>query len=114
MTDYIGEVVGGCQLINLVGQRAMGSVYKAHHRKLNIDVAVKIINNTLIQRDDTFVSRFFREAQQAAKLNHPNIVRIYDVGFDTGLYYIIMEYIDGFNLKEILKKVIMVLTCCIY
>ncbi|MCD4656283.1 MAG: protein kinase [Planctomycetes bacterium] len=105
MSDYIGEVVGGCQLINLVGQGAMGSIYRAHHRKLNIDVAVKIINNTLIQRDDTFVSRFYREAQQAAKLNHPNIVRIYDVGFDTGLYYIIMEYIDGLNLKEILQKV---------
>ena len=66
-------------------------------------VAVKILRPELVE-DDEFVTRFRRESQAAASLSHPNIVNIYDVGEEDGIYYIVMEYVDGGTLKDYIKK----------
>ena len=104
MESLVGKDIGSCHIVSMIGKGAMGTVFKAYHKKLDIDVAVKVIDNNLIRQDPAFVDRFYREAQQAAKLNHQNIMRVYDIGKDNELYYIIAEYIDGPTLKQILKK----------
>jgi len=99
---YIGKVLGGCQLLEKVGHGGMGIVYKAKQLNLGRIVAVKVLSGSL-SRDETFVRRFLQEARSAAQLNHGNIVHVNDVGEHQGIYYFVMEYVDGRNLKEILK-----------
>jgi eukaryotic-like serine/threonine-protein kinase len=82
-----------------LGDGGMATVYKALDLKLNRMVAVKILRDSYAS-DPQFLVRFEREAKQAANLNHPNIVRVYDVGDDGDVHYIVMEYIEGSNLKE--------------
>lgn len=87
------------EIIELVGSGGMSEVYKAKDHKLNRYVAVKVLKHEFSD-DRNFVSKFRVEAQSAAGLAHPNIVNVYDVGEDEGIYYIVMEFVEGITLKE--------------
>ena len=91
------------QIIKSIGEGGMANVYLAYDTILDRDVAVKVLRGDLAD-DEKFVRRFQREALNASSLSHPNIVEVYDVGDDNGQYFIVMEYIEGKNLKDLLKK----------
>ena len=91
------------QIIKTLGEGGMANVYLAHDTYLDRNVAVKVLRGDLAN-DENFVRRFQREALSATSLSHPNIVEIYDVGEDDGQYYIVMEYVDGKTLKQVLKQ----------
>ena len=91
------------QIIRTIGEGGMANVYLAHDIILDRDVAVKVLRGDLAH-DEKFVRRFQREAISASSLSHPNIVEMYDVGEDDGNYYIVMEYIDGKTLKNLIKR----------
>ncbi len=91
------------EIIQTIGEGGMANVYLAKDTILNRNVAIKILRGDLAN-DEKFVRRFQREALSASSLSHPNIVEIYDVGEDNGNYFIVMEYIPGKNLKQLLKK----------
>ena len=91
------------QIIKSIGEGGMANVYLAYDTILDRNVAVKLLRGDLAS-DEKFVRRFQREALSASSLNHPNIVEVYDVGEDNGNYYIVMEYIEGKHLKELIKK----------
>ncbi len=91
------------QIIRAIGEGGMANVYLAHDLILDRDVAVKILRGDLAD-DEKFVRRFQREAIAASSLSHPNIVEMYDVGEDAGKYYIVMEYVEGKTLKNLIKK----------
>ena len=91
------------QIIKTIGEGGMANVYLAYDTILDRDVAVKVLRGDLAN-DEKFVRRFQREALNASSLSHPNIVEVYDVGDDNGQYFIVMEYIEGKNLKDLLKK----------
>lgn len=86
-----------------IGIGGMADVYKGQDTLLGRAVAVKILHQNYTE-DEDFVARFKREAQAAGKLSHPNIVSMYDVGYDQGYHYIIMEYVDGETLKEYITR----------
>lgn len=91
------------EIIARIGAGGMADVYKAQDHKLNRLVAAKVMKAEF--REDTgFVQRFQKEAQAAAKLSHPNVVNVYDVGEDRGLYYIVMELVEGITLKNYIQK----------
>ncbi len=87
----------------LIGEGGMANVYLGYDTILERDVAIKVLRGDLAD-DEKFVRRFRREAQNASLLSHPNIVQIYDVGEDDGNFYIVMEYIKGQTLKQLIKK----------
>lgn len=89
------------EIVELVGRGGMGVVYKARHRGLDRWVALKILP-AAAERDPAFGERFSREARALAKLDHPNIVTVFDSGEADGLFYFIMEYVDGVNLRQVL------------
>lgn len=91
------------ELIRPLGQGGMARVYLARDKFLGRQVAVKILHPSL-SGDERFLSRFRREAEAAAALNHPHIVSVHDVGNDGDIYYIIMEYVEGMDLKELLLQ----------
>ena len=91
------------QIIKTLGEGGMANVYLAHDTILDRNVAVKVRRGDLAS-DEKFVRRFQREALSASSLSHPNIVEMYDVGEDDGQYYIVMEYVDGKTLKQVLKQ----------
>lgn len=96
LTDHvIGKVVGGCRILYRIGGGGMGGVYKGHHVGLDVPVAVKILHAHLADRDPVFVKRFIREARATAKLQHPNVVGVLNVGFEDGLHFLVMPYIAG-------------------
>ncbi|MFC4598848.1 Stk1 family PASTA domain-containing Ser/Thr kinase [Cohnella hongkongensis] len=100
----IGHTLGGrYELLARVGGGGMALVYKAKDLLLNRFVAVKVLRQQFTH-DDDFVKRFRREAQAAASLSHPNIVSIYDVGQVDDTHYIVMEFVDGANLNEIIRE----------
>ena len=91
------------QIIKSIGEGGMANVYLAYDTILDRRVAVKVLRGDL-SNDEKFVRRFQREALAASSLNHPNIVEMYDVGEDNGIYYIVMEYVEGQTLKQLLKR----------
>ncbi|PQL19533.1 Stk1 family PASTA domain-containing Ser/Thr kinase [Veillonella denticariosi JCM 15641] len=91
------------RIVDKIGVGGMADVYLGEDTLLGRPVAIKILHANFAN-DDEFVKRFKREAQAAGKLNHPNIVNMYDVGFDQNLHYIIMEYVDGETLKEYITR----------
>lgn len=91
------------KIISKIGVGGMADVFKGEDTLLGRPVAVKILHSNFAG-DDDFVARFKREAQAAGKLSHPNIVSMYDVGFDQGYHYIVMEYIEGETLKEYINR----------
>ena len=90
-------------LLECVGSGGMADVYRAHDKLLDRSVAVKILHSQF-NNDEEFITRFQREAQAAARLSHPNIVNIYDVGKDQDVDYIVMEYVSGETLKQRIQR----------
>lgn len=91
------------QIIRTLGEGGMANVYLAYDTILNRNVAVKILRGEF-ENDEKFIRRFQREALSASNLSHPNIVEMYDFGEDHGQNYIVMEYVDGKTLKQLIKK----------
>ena len=91
------------EIISKIGSGGMADVYKAKDHKLNRFVAVKVLKREF-REDKAFISKFRVEAQSAAGLAHPNIVNVYDVGDDKGIYFIVMELVEGITLKEYIEK----------
>lgn len=90
-------------IVKSIGEGGMANVYLANDSILDRKVAIKVLRGDL-SSDDKFIRRFQREALSVSNLSHPNIVEVYDVGEEDGEYYIVMEYIDGKTLKQLLKK----------
>lgn len=100
----IGTVLGGrYELLELIGTGGMADVYKARCVLLNRIVAVKILKKDL-EGGEEFLQRFNVEAQSAARITHPNIVSIFDIGEENGMHYIVMEYVDGITLKKYINE----------
>ena len=100
----IGTMIGDrYEVLERIGMGGMSDVYKAKDHKLNRHVAVKVLKQEFSENTN-FVSKFRVEAQAAASLMHPNIVNVYDVGEDNGVYYIVMELVDGITLKKYIEK----------
>ncbi len=91
------------EIVKSIGEGGMANVYLANDKILDRKVAVKVLRGDL-SSDDRFIRRFQREALSVSNLSHPNIVEVYDVGEEDGEYYIVMEYIEGKTLKQLLKK----------
>jgi eukaryotic-like serine/threonine-protein kinase len=100
----VGELISGrYELEELVGSGGMSSVYRAHDRLLERTVALKILHEQFTS-DDAYVERFRREARAVAQLAHPNIVTVIDRGEQDGRQFIVFEYVDGMNLKELMTQ----------
>ncbi|KKC46875.1 Stk1 family PASTA domain-containing Ser/Thr kinase [Paenibacillus sp. D9] len=100
----IGRELGGrYEILSRIGGGGMALVYKAHDVLLSRNVAVKVLRSQYVH-DEEFIRRFRREAQSAAALSHPNVVSIYDVGQEEDVHYIVMEYVEGHNLNEIIQE----------
>ena len=91
------------EIIKSIGEGGMANVYLAHDELLDRDVALKVLRGDL-ENNEKFIRRFQREAKSVSALSHPNIVEMYDVGEDNGSHYIVMEYIEGKTVKQLLKK----------
>ena len=99
----IGQELGGrYEILERIGGGGMALVYKGHDLLLNRKVAIKVLRQQFVN-DDEFIRRFRREAQAAASLSHPNVVSIYDVGQQDEVHYIVMEYIEGQTLNDLIK-----------
>lgn len=100
----IGMLIGDrYEILEKIGTGGMSDVYKAKDHKLNRFVAVKVLKQEFSENTN-FVSKFRSEAQAAAGLMHPNIVNVYDVGEEGGIYYIVMELVEGITLKKYIEK----------
>lgn len=97
------KVFAGCRIIKKLGQGGMGVVYLAHQEKLKRDVVLKILR-PFAADNPNLLHRFLRESEIIAGLDHRNIVPIYDVGEEEGSFYIIMKYLDGINLGELIDR----------
>src|SRR5579862_6072894 len=95
----IGRSVGKARILKRLGRGGMGDVYLCQHPDYDKAVAIKILPPDLT-RNDELLQRFRREAESAARLDHPNLVEMLDVGEENGLHYILMSYVDGMNLQE--------------
>lgn len=100
----IGKRISGrYKVLEMIGGGGMANVYLAHDMILDRDVAVKVLRHDF-SNDEEFIRRFYREAQSATSLAHPNIVNIYDVGEEDSTYYIVMEYVEGQTLKQYIQQ----------
>ncbi len=103
-SSLIGRRLGDYQVLRKLGRGGMADVFAARQLSLGRDVALKVLKSEFAH-DKDYVERFRREARAAAKLNHPNIVQVYDVGSVESLHYIAQELVDGENLREELSRV---------
>ncbi|HEY6584717.1 MAG TPA: protein kinase [Gaiellaceae bacterium] len=101
MSDEV--IAGRYELLELVGRGGMSSVWKAHDRLLDRSVAIKVLHEHYTQ-DEEYVERFRREARSVAQVSHPNIVTVIDRGEDAGRQYIVFEFVDGENLKQLIER----------
>lgn len=101
--SLVGRRLGDYQVLRKLGRGGMADVYAARHLSLGRDVAVKVLRRDFA-RDNDYVARFRREARAAAKISHPNIVAVYDVGSKDDTHFIVQELIDGTNLRELLDR----------
>jgi len=97
------ERIGHYEILEEIGRGGMGVVYRAHEPSLNRTVAVKVLGEHLA-RDAEYVTRFEREAQAAAALNHPNIVQVYAIGEQDGRHYFAMEYVEGTTVQDMIRR----------
>lgn len=102
-SDLTGTLVGDYQILRRLGRGGMADVYVAQQKSLARQVAIKVLRPDLA-RDANYVERFRREARAAAKLTHPNIVQVYEVGQWSGRHYIVQEFVDGKNLRQHLDR----------
>jgi tRNA A-37 threonylcarbamoyl transferase component Bud32 len=102
-TEEIAPLFPNLEILELMAQGGMGVIYKARQPQLDRIVALKILSPEL-GRDPAFAERFSREAQALAKLNHSNIVGVFDFGHAGGFYYFLMEYVDGVTLRELIDS----------
>ncbi|MBQ1787969.1 MAG: serine/threonine protein kinase, partial [Erysipelotrichaceae bacterium] len=100
MSEYIGKRY---RIVKLIGKGGMADVYLAYDTILKREVAVKVLKSDMSD-DPVALERFKREAGAVTKLSHPNIVDVYDVGDDGDKHYIVMEYVKGYTLKQLIKK----------
>lgn len=100
--ELLSELFPQLEIVELVGKGGMGAVYKARQPNLDRFVAIKVLPPE-VGRDAAFAERFAREARAMARLSHPNIVAIYDFGQREGLFYLVMDYVDGANLRQALQ-----------
>lgn len=98
------KLLGPCVLHSKVGQGGMGAVYRGQHLNLGIEVAVKCLLPGLASLKADLITRFQREAHLAARVTHQNLVRVYDVGEQHGLHYLVMEYVIGESLRERISR----------
>ncbi|GIV95885.1 MAG: hypothetical protein KatS3mg057_0542 [Herpetosiphonaceae bacterium] len=103
MEDLVGRKLGKYELLQRLGEGGMGAVYRSFHPQLNRPVAIKILP-PVVGQDSSFRVRFQREGQTMASLNHPNIIRVYDVDEQDGLYYMVMDYVEGGSLAQRLES----------
>ncbi len=101
--SLVGQEISGCEILQKVAVGGMGSVYKARHKALDRIVCVKILSPSLTN-DKKAVELFLTEARAIAELEHPNIVQVFNVGKEKGYYFIVMSYIEGQTLSQIIKK----------
>jgi len=101
--EFIGRTIGGCRVVERIGRGAMAVVYKAEQISLDRTVALKLLDDRSAG-DASALPRFFREARSAARLVHPNVVQVYDVGVDQNVPYLIMEYVDGETLYDRMQR----------
>ncbi len=102
-TLAVGTIIAGCQIVRLLGRGGMGEVYLARHLRLDKPVALKLLPPAFVGSAQA-VARFQREAKLAAKLTHPNVIKILDVGQEENDHYILMDYVEGSNLVELVKR----------
>jgi hypothetical protein len=100
---HVGSTVGGCRITRRIGAGGMGVVFEAHHLALDKRVALKMLMPGLAA-DSSFVKRFVTEARLAAQVEHPNIVQVLNVGQDGEVYFIIMQFVEGRSLAEIISR----------
>jgi len=101
--ERTGSLLGRHRLLEPLGEGGMGSVYKAHDTRLDQIVAVKILSPELSRRR-TAIRRFWREAKATAALKHSAVVKLFDLGEDDGVYFIVMEYVDGVTLDQLVQN----------
>ena len=99
----IDRIIGNYRIVKKIGEGGMGTVFLARDLTLERDVALKVVNPTLAS-NPRLMARFKIEAIAQARLNHPNVITIFSFEQEKDLYFIVMEYIEGKNLKEIIKK----------
>jgi serine/threonine protein kinase len=99
----LANAIPQVEILELLAKGGMGAVYKGRQKSLDRLVAVKILPPD-IARDSSFAERFTREARALGKLNHPNIVAVHDTGQVNGVYYFVMEFVDGTNLRQLLLE----------
>ena len=99
--QYLGKAFGGYRLEQKIGQGGMGTVFKGRQVSLDSVVAVKFLNKAIYENRE-FIKRFEREAKSIAKINHPNIVAVYDFGVHDGLWFMVNEFIEGQSLSKII------------
>ena len=99
----VGTIIAGCQIVRLLGRGGMGEVYLARHLRLDKPVALKLLPPAFVGSPQA-VARFQREAKLAAKLTHPNVIKILDVGQEGNDHYILMDYVEGSNLVDLVKR----------
>jgi tRNA A-37 threonylcarbamoyl transferase component Bud32 len=103
MDGLIGQTIGPYKITAKIGEGGMAVVYKGYQQSLNRYVAIKVLRSELAQ-DEQFVTRFRREALAVAELSHPNILHVYDAGVAHGMYYIVMAYVDGGSLRDLIAQ----------
>jgi predicted Ser/Thr protein kinase len=100
---FVGQVLGGCRIDEVIGRGGMGVVYKATQLSLNRPVAIKVLPEEVCGQPQ-FVERFKREVDILSRLSHPNIVTVFERGEIDGRLYVIMEYVQGASLREVMRK----------
>jgi len=101
------KVLGGVVIYQKLGAGGMGAVYRGKHLRLEVDVAVKVMappENLHPTQADNYVARFLREAKTAAAVRHQNLIRVYDVNSESGVHYLIMDFVDGESAGDRLKR----------
>src|SRR5215207_7915845 len=103
MDDLVGRALGPYELMDRIGAGGMETVYRGVHRALGQPRAIKILLPSLAA-DESLVERFKAEAKIASGLRHPNIVSIYDVGEQDGLFYLVMDLVEGISLGRLVRR----------